>query len=56
MFKGVYVGVENQSPDEWKVGWGAYVSLIFAILFFSGLFMKVDGMEWLGALDFTTLS
>jgi nucleoside recognition membrane protein YjiH len=50
------VGVENQSPDEWKVGVGAYIALIFAVLFFSGLFMKVDGMEWLGALDFTTLS
>lgn len=50
------MGVENQSSDEWKVGVGAYIALIFAILFFSGLFMKVDGMAWLGALDFTTLA
>jgi len=50
------VGVENQSSDEWKVGVGAYIALIFAVLFFSGLFMKVDGMAWLGALDFTTLA
>lgn len=50
------MGVENQSSDEWKVGVGAYIALIFAVLFFSGLFMKVDGMAWLGALDFTTLA
>jgi nucleoside recognition membrane protein YjiH len=47
---------ENKdSTKEWKVGIGAYIALIFAILFFSGLFMKVDGMKWLSALDFTTL-
>lgn len=50
------MGAENQSPDNWKVGIGAYIALIFAVLFFSGLFMKVEGMAWLGALDFTTLS
>lgn len=48
---------ENDKPtEEWKVGPGAYIALIFAVLFFSGLFMKVDGMPWLGALDFTTLA
>ncbi|MGV0082383.1 nucleoside recognition domain-containing protein [Rahnella aceris] len=41
--------------DEWKVGKGAYVSLIVVILLFSGAFLKVDGMAWLGAFDFTTL-
>lgn len=46
----------NESTQEWKVGVGAYIALIFAVLFFSGLFMKVDGMAWLGALDFTTLA
>ena len=51
------MGVENsEQPQEWKVGIGAYIALIFAVLFFSGLFMKVEGMAWLGALDFTTLS
>lgn len=38
-----------------KVGIKAYVALIVAILFFSGLFFKVDGLSWLGAFDFTTL-
>lgn len=48
---------ENKKPpQEWNVGVGAYIALIFAVLFFSGLFMKVDGMAWLGALDFTTLA
>lgn len=46
----------SDSTQEWKVGIGAYIALIFAVLFFSGLFMKVDGMAWLGALDFTTLA
>lgn len=34
---------------------GPYIALICAILFFSGLFFKVDGLKWLGAFDFTTL-
>jgi len=38
-----------------KIGIKAYLSLIIAILFFSGLFLNVDGMKWLGAFDFTTL-
>ncbi|WP_392551560.1 nucleoside recognition domain-containing protein [Orbus wheelerorum] len=38
-----------------KIGIKAYLSLIVAILFFSGLFLNVDGMKWLGAFDFTTL-
>ena len=44
------------SASEWKVGIGAYVALIVAIVFFSGLLMKVDGMKWVSAFDFTTLS
>jgi nucleoside recognition membrane protein YjiH len=44
-----------ENANAWKAGPGAYASLVFAILFFSGLFMKVDGMNWLSALDFTTL-
>jgi len=47
---------KNMQPaNEWKASPGAYIALIFAILFFSGLFMKVDGMKWLSAFDFTTL-
>lgn len=45
----------TQPANEWKVGIGAYIALAVAILFFSGLFMKVDGMKWLSAFDFTTL-
>jgi len=40
---------------EWKVSIGAYIALFAAILFFSGLFMNVDGFKWLTAFDFTTL-
>ena len=40
---------------HWRAGKGAYVALAAAVLFFSGLFFKVDGMQWLGAFDFTTL-
>ena len=46
----------NMQPgNEWKVSIGAYIALFVAILFFSGLFMKVDGVKWLSAFDFTTL-
>ena len=44
-----------EEKEEKRVGLGAYAALIFAILFFSGLFMKVVGMEWLKAFDYTTL-
>jgi hypothetical protein len=48
---------KNMQPaKEWKVGAGAYIALFVAILFFSGLFMKVNGMKWLSAFDFTSLS
>lgn len=48
------------SEQEEKVGITAYFALIFAILFFSGIFgelSKIDGGQWawLGAFDFTTL-
>ena len=48
--------MSKKSDDEFKVGIKAYVSLIVAILFFSGLFYNVDGKAWLGAFDFTSLS
>ncbi|KEA54267.1 MULTISPECIES: nucleoside recognition domain-containing protein [Mangrovibacter] len=50
--------LENPSGEahsEWKVGPGAWLSLIIVLLVFSGFFYKVDGMNWLGAFDFTTL-
>ncbi|MCO6524090.1 MAG: hypothetical protein J6562_03600 [Candidatus Schmidhempelia sp.] len=37
------------------IGIKAYVALIISILIFSGLFFNIEGMEWLGAFDFTTL-
>ncbi|MGC6387493.1 nucleoside recognition domain-containing protein [Ewingella sp. S1.OA.A_B6] len=44
-----------EEADEWKVSKGAYIALIAVILMFSGAFLKVNGMAWLGAFDFTTL-
>ncbi len=41
--------------SSFKVGPKAYIALIVAILFFSGVFMKVDGMAWLSAFDFSSL-
>ncbi len=38
-----------------KVGVGAYVALISAIIVFSGVLMHVDGAKWLSAFDYTTL-
>lgn len=47
----------NNPSDKYasKVKIGAYISLIFAILYFSGLLTNVEGYKWLSALDFTTL-
>ena len=38
-------------PEKIKVGIGAYISLIFAMVFFSGL---LGGKEWWSVFDFTT--
>lgn len=46
---------KEQTASEWKAGPGAYLALLVAIIFFSGLLMQVDGMKWLSAFDFTTL-
>ncbi|MGJ3289558.1 nucleoside recognition domain-containing protein [Klebsiella michiganensis] len=45
----------DETTNEWKVGSGAWISLIVVLLVFSGLLFKVEGMAWLGAFDFTTL-
>ena len=45
----------DETTNEWKVGPGAWISLIVVLLVFSGLLFKVEGMAWLGAFDFTTL-
>ena len=49
-------GVQAQEAEEAeKVGVGAYISLFFAMCFFSGVFYKMpDAYRWLGAFDFTT--
>ena len=48
---------DNDLPEmKEKVGIGAYISLFFAICFFSGVFYKMPAAyEWLSAFDFTTL-
>lgn len=40
-------------PDQKSVGYGSYIALAVAILFFSGL---LQSGEWWGVLDFTTLN
>ncbi|GDX05189.1 nucleoside recognition domain-containing protein [Buttiauxella selenatireducens] len=40
-------------PKNARVGPGAYVALLFAMVFFSGL---LGGKEWWGVFDFTTLN
>ncbi len=48
---------ETQSPQtevkEKKVGIGAYISLIFACIFFSGV---LAGNNWWSVFDFTSLN
>ncbi|TQI79377.1 nucleoside recognition protein [Serratia fonticola] len=47
---------QNISPTATEtapVRWGAYVALLFAMVFFSGL---LGGKEWYGVFDFTTLN
>ncbi len=40
-----------------KAGFGAFLSLLFAIILFSGVFYKMGpGYEWLGAFDFSTIA
>ena len=44
------------SPKHEKVGIGAYIALLLAIVIFSGVFYKMpEAYKWLGAFDFTTL-
>lgn len=46
--------VKEKDP-KFNVGFGAYIAFIVAILFFSGLLMKINGYQWLSAFDYTTL-
>jgi len=39
---------EKEAAEEWKVGPGAWISLVIVLLVFSGFFFKVDGMAWPG--------
>lgn len=41
------------AAEDAPVRWGAYVALLFAMVFFSGL---LGGKEWYGVFDFTTLN
>lgn len=42
-------------PNQWKAGPKAFIALIVAVLFFSGVMVKFPDMKWLAAFDFTTL-
>lgn len=44
----------SKPQEQKKVGITAYLALIFAIIFFSGVFAKTAG--WLGIFDFTVLN
>lgn len=46
--------IEDKKIEDKKVGIGAYIALIFAIVFFSGIFGGFD--SWIKIFDFTTLS
>ena len=45
----------DYNSAEWKAGPKAFIALIVAVLFFSGLLVKFPDMKWLSAFDFTTL-
>lgn len=42
--------------NEKKLSYGAYLSLLFAIIFFSGLLLGAKELPWLSAFDFTTVN
>ncbi|HCP26275.1 nucleoside recognition domain-containing protein [Pantoea ananatis] len=44
---------DSSQSEPLKVGPGAYLALLFAMVFFSGL---LGGKEWYGVFDFTTLN
>lgn len=46
---------QPQKNPYGKVTISAYIAFIVAILFFSGILMKINGMPWLSAFDYTTL-
>jgi len=45
---------DSSIVEEFKVPWYGYVALLFAIVFFSGLFAKSKG--WIAVLDFNTIN
>lgn len=47
--------VQNFDSEQWQAGPKAFVALVIAVLFFSGLMVKFPDMKWLAAFDFTTL-
>ena len=46
----------NFEAEEWRVGPKAFVSLVVAILFFSGMLTGIADMKWLSAFDYSTLA
>ncbi len=48
-------GADNFDPAKWQAGPKAFAALAVAILFFSGMLVKIPDMQWLSAFDFSTL-
>lgn len=46
----------DETTNEWKVGPGAWISLIVVLLVFSGLLFKVESMAWWGRLTLPPLA
>ena len=46
--------MEQKNGSQVKVSWYSYVALIFALMFFSGIFAKSTG--WWKVFDFTVLN
>lgn len=54
---------QKRKPEKIQVSWKGYAALIFAIIFFSGIFAKsgawpkdIMDWKWLGMLDFNVLT
>lgn len=54
---------QKREPEKFQVSWKGYAALIFAIIFFSGIFAKsgawskdIMDWQWLGMFDFNVLT
>ena len=46
--------MENKEKSILRVPWTGYLALLFAVVFFSGIFAKTG--NWLGVFDFNVLT